>query len=455
MLQRVSTHSHRTMPTNHTRWLALLSGVALLNMNAPLAAQDSGPLLDLLVRKGIVSPQEAEDVRAELAGDFATNTPAGKLNLSSALTEFKIGGDVRVRYENRSGETATGDEQQRDRFRYRFRAGFTGRVMQDWGYGFRLETGSGNRSSNVTLGTDAGPWSKNDDGVYIGQIYASWNPSSNFSLIAGRMPNPLIGTSMMWDGDLNPEGLAEHVRLRRDDLELFGTFGQFVYSGANTQNPFNNPVNVKDLYLFAWQGGVRYSLPGGRRLQVAPTLYHYVGTDQARNPQAFRGAFSPTNPTAVNNLFILDVPVEYTWMINDRPVRAFGDFAINFDAEQRAAKWGRPDLDGENLAWHVGFQYGKAANPGEWDARVFYQSVGTFALDPNLVDSDLFDSRTNMEGFAASFNYALGTATQLTITAATGDRKNNTIVAAGSGDIGSNNTLENYWLLQTDLNLKF
>ena len=82
-------------------------------------------------------------------------------------------------------------------------------------------------------------------------------------------------------------------------------------------------------------------------------------------------------------------------------------------------------------------------------------AVGAFALDTNLVDSDLFDSRTNMEGFILGANYALGPATQLSLTYANGERKNNTVIAPGSGDIGANNALADYWLLQVDLNVKF
>ena len=80
-------------------------------------AQDSGPLIDILVRKGLLNDQEAEELRAELVKDFAANTAAGKLNLSSSLTEFRIAGDLRVRYEGRGGELPNGDDLARDRFR--------------------------------------------------------------------------------------------------------------------------------------------------------------------------------------------------------------------------------------------------------------------------------------------------------------------------------------------------
>ena len=150
-----------------------------------------------------------------------------------------------------------------------------------------------------------------------------------------------------------------------------------------------------------------------------------------------------------------NVPVEYSWKVKDVPVRAYADIALNLDAEERARKYGRPDLDGEDMAYSFGVQYGKAANKGEWDVRVGYQSVEAFSLDANLVDSDIFDSRTNMEGFVVSGNYALGAATMLSLTVANADRVTSSLNAPGAGDVGSNNGLKDFWLFQADLNLKF
>src|SRR5947209_20375917 len=68
-------------------------------------AQDAGALLDLLVRKKIITDQEAEEVRAELTKESAT-TSAGKLKLSVPITELELYGDARLRYEYRGGRTA-------------------------------------------------------------------------------------------------------------------------------------------------------------------------------------------------------------------------------------------------------------------------------------------------------------------------------------------------------------
>ena len=434
-------------------WLALLGG--LLIGACPASAQDSGPLIELLVKKKIITRQEAEDLRAELVRDFASNTSAGKLNLAANDTEFRLYGDARARFESRTGELPSGDHQERERFRYRLRGGLVARVLNDWVAGIRLETSTGNRSSNVTMGDDAGPFAKTSDAINVGQIYAQWNPRPELSFTVGRMPNPLVTTAMTWDADINPEGLAESFRRRVDKNEYSFTAAQFLYSAASTQNTFGTATNVEDLYMFAWQGGYKFYREGATNFfQVNPTLFHYL-QNNSRNPAAFRGTFSATNGAAVNNLTVLDVPVEYDWLCRGVPARAFADLAVNIDGKDRARKWGRPDLDDQKFAYQIGFQYGRAVNPREWDLKLYYQSVGAFALDPNLVDSDIFDSRTNMQGLILSGNYALGASTLFTFTLGQAERKEDSIIVPGSGDIGANNALDKYWILQLDLNLRY
>jgi len=449
------------MAITRTKCFSLLAS-ALLGLTSAAFAQDSGPLLDLLVKKGVINDQEAENLRAELVKDFAANTSAGKLNLASTLTELRLSGDVRARFESRTGELPSGDHQERDRFRYRFRTSLTGKLVNDWSFGVRLETASGSRSSNVTMGDDSAantsPFHKASDGLYVGQVYLTYTPSPLFNVTVGRMPNPLNTTLMVWDGDINPEGLAEQFKYRDGNNEFSATLGQFLYSAGNTQNAFGatsatNPS--KDMGLLAWQGGYKLYLEGATKyFLVTPTLYTYVRSSQ--NAAAFRDNFSATaNQTAVNNLTVVEIPAEFDWLLGGVPARAYADVAINLDGKARAKKFGNPELDNQNKAYTVGFQYGKAVNKGEWDARIFYQSVQAFALDPNLVDSDIFDSRTNMQGIVVGGDYALGGATMLTVTASQAKRVNNTIIAPGAGDIGSNNALDKYWLLQADVVVKF
>src|SRR3954466_15716482 len=70
-------------------------------------AQDAGALLDLLVKKKLITDQEAEEVRGELTREAAA-TAAGKWKMSAPINEIELYGDMRVRYEQRQGTTPGG-----------------------------------------------------------------------------------------------------------------------------------------------------------------------------------------------------------------------------------------------------------------------------------------------------------------------------------------------------------
>src|ERR1700687_4428249 len=112
-----------------------------------IRAQDAGALLDLLVRKRLITDQEAEEVRAELTKESAS-TSGGKWKLSTPITELELYGDARFRYEIRNGETESNDTLQKNRTRYRLRLGLRGTLADDWFFGVRLETNTNPRSSN-------------------------------------------------------------------------------------------------------------------------------------------------------------------------------------------------------------------------------------------------------------------------------------------------------------------
>src|SRR5438270_5495622 len=146
--------------------LCLTLAITTAFVLAPLAAhaQDAGALLDLLVKKKIITDQEAEEVRADLTKE-TSSTAAGKMKLSTPITELEIYGDARVRYEYRGGQTAGNapvaspgagvagahDWQERERERYRLRLGLRGTLVDDWFFGIRMETSTNPRSTNVTF----------------------------------------------------------------------------------------------------------------------------------------------------------------------------------------------------------------------------------------------------------------------------------------------------------------
>ena len=90
------------MLRNYFVLIAVAAGLALGSITA--RAQDAGALLDLLVKKKIITDQEAEEVRGELTKEVAA-TSAGKWKISAPITEVELYGDMRMRYEARQGTT--------------------------------------------------------------------------------------------------------------------------------------------------------------------------------------------------------------------------------------------------------------------------------------------------------------------------------------------------------------
>ncbi|MDQ3314666.1 MAG: putative porin, partial [Verrucomicrobiota bacterium] len=336
-------------------------------------AQDNGALLDLLVRKKIITDQEAEEIRGELTKEFS-GTPAGKLKLSTPVTELELYGDARVRYEIRNGNsgppstlvTNPNDAQQRNRARYRLRLGLRGTLLDDWFFGLRLETSTSPRSTNVTFGDDSGPFGKTSDGAFVGQAYLGYKGIRDVTLTVGRMPNPFITSSMVWDGDINPEGLAEQYKHtfnlsygggtaaasaesyskdgkggaasaitsepHKMSIDVFANFGQFVYDDVNPENPIgprSNGVPNTDAYMLGWQVGAKFNFTKDMYLRIAPTLYNYTGNGDSFNklysgdPDVLdeEGERIALNQTGVESLFVFNMQTEFGFKIGELPAR--------------------------------------------------------------------------------------------------------------------------------------
>jgi Putative porin len=474
-------------------------------------AQDAGALLDLLVRKKVINDQEAEEVRAELSKE-AASTAAGKWKLSTPINEIELYGDLRMRYEYRAGrlpdefkfgQDNQNDWQERKRQRYRLRLGLRGTVMDDWFFGIRMETNSNPRSANITFGDDSqvnGPFSKDNDSVRVGQVYIGYKGFPDITLTAGKMPNPFVTTPMVWDEDINPEGLAEQWKHTftfnigggggeavqsygkegyskegkgivaapagepfKLKLDLFANFAQFVYDDENPENPIgpdpttdaNGPtqkIPTSDAYMLGWQVGARLTFPHDIYIQLAPTIYNYTGNGDSFNIH-FQGD-PGGNQTGINSLLVFDMPAEIGWKLWELPMRIFGDFAVNFDADDRAEAAGHAGSGGQRYAYLIGLGVGQLKAKHDWEVRVWWQHTEQFSLDPNLVDSDIFDSRVNMQGIAVKAGYMLADAVSFNLTYAHGQRTNGNLGTGGIGDIGIN-PVDLYNIFQADLNLKF
>jgi hypothetical protein len=490
------------------KFVFVVTAVSLLLSAAAARAQDSGALLDLLVKKGLITDQEAEDVRADLVKESAS-TSAGKLKLSTPVTELEIYGDARVRYEVRTAKTgepntldSSSDSTQRNRARYRLRIGLRGTLVDDWFFGLRLETSTNPRSTNVTFGDDSsvnGPFSKDSDRISVGQAYFGYKGLRDFTFTVGRMANPFITTTMTWDPDINPEGVAEqwkhtfNISLgthssagaasyskdgkstvtatetsepRTMSIDVFANFAQFVYDDTNPENPVGpapNGVPEKDAYLLGWQIGAKVNFTKTVYLQLAPTVYNYTGNGDTFNKHFSgdpdflddEGVRTSRNQTGINSLLVFDMPGEFGWTWHEIPMRVFGDFAVNLDGDDRAVAAGHPDKGDNRYAYQIGLGIGKVKVKHDWEASVAWQHVDQYAVDPNLVDSDLYDSRVNIEGIAIRLGYGVTDAITANLTYGYGWQIDHDLGTGGVGDAFSLNPLRDYQIFQADLSVKF
>ena len=79
-----------------SKWLALLAG-AFIAAAAPAFAQDSGPLIDLLVKKGLLNDQEAEELRADLTRDASAGI-ISTISGGKSTVGLSIAGRLQVQY---------------------------------------------------------------------------------------------------------------------------------------------------------------------------------------------------------------------------------------------------------------------------------------------------------------------------------------------------------------------
>ena len=335
------------------------------------------PLLDLMIEKGMVTQEEARKVRIEadaLRTNAAAITSESKWKINKAIKSVEIYGDMRVRYENRQVSAPDDSRIELNRERAALRVGLRGDIVDDFYYGFRLDTSSNPRSPWVTFGTSSsgvpyyGPFGKSTDGLDIGQVYIGWHPTSWLDVTVGKMDNPLYTTAMVWDSDLTPEGAAERFRRVVGRADFFATFGQFLYQDANPTHTAPGLFNLgfensSPAFLLAWQGGVTYHLTDKLSMKIAPVLYNYVGEGVNGNAPGsaltpdFSGTFVgqgstntltgngqgwsgynqgyydgfTANQTGINDLLVLEVPWEFNLKLDKVNLRLFGDYAQNLE----------------------------------------------------------------------------------------------------------------------------
>lgn len=257
----------------------------------------------------VVREQIVQQVRTELAGQAQTEGWAKPGETPEWTRRISLYGDVRVRGEGRFynkenypdfpdwGAINAGEgfqvndgapgyvnppyvnaNEDRKRFRLRARLGIRAQIA-DWiTADVRLATGADNGpvSANQTLGADG-------TGKYhfwLDRASIRLKPVVGVNVDLGRFANPFFTSDLIFDNDINFDGVAISGSGRlSDQLSLFGTAGAFPV--FNTDLNFGSrdagPFKSTDKYLFAAQAGLEFRPAQNIRAKLAGGYFYYDG----------------------------------------------------------------------------------------------------------------------------------------------------------------------------------
>ena len=189
---------------------------------------------------------------------------------------------------------------------------------------------------------------------------------------------------MVWDSDLNPEGLAEKFHYTVGAADFSATFGQFLYADQNPSlataglDGLNGQSIGNDIYLITYSGGMLYHITTNLTAKIGATVYTYYGaqkstsaggvspyfgdvyvgegayTGSSQNPyngssgygtgNGYAGNESlgyPNNQNGINNLLVMEFPFELNYRVTKNlDSRLYCDVAYNFQGRQRAQSGG-------------------------------------------------------------------------------------------------------------------
>jgi hypothetical protein len=455
------------MAKNSLKWLALLGGLAVGSASVAVA-QDSGPLIDTLVKKGILTDQEGEDLRVELLKDFG-NTSPGKLEISSAVTKLKISGDARVRYQfdnEQSNPAGAAGDRDRNRYRYRVRLGFLADLGPKWSAGLRLETAGSATSTNADLGDGTDNFSKNSggtDAAYFGQAYLNYKDTDilaadSVDVRLGKLPHKFFnpGVNGFWiDSDINFEGAAQELvysDIGLKDSTLSVRAGQFVVNNNAGNSAATTNTSVDPSLLLMTQ--VEYAT---KKWKVAPTLVAFAAPS-SHDIAANTAALQASDQNVYTDLATILVPFEYTMKLGEKPLAFYATYGYNLQGEDRAHRLAqavtpaqRALVDDDAQIYNLGVRYGDTKNAGDYQLVGEYRHVGNGSYSSLLLDSDFNGGLLNGEGFILSGSYGLTNAVTATVTYFNSfNIENNRATGAARG-----NGFGEAQVLQIDLSAKF
>jgi hypothetical protein len=308
--------------------------------------------------------------------------------------------------------------------RARARLGVEVQVADEWKAAIRASTGNLRDpvSTNQTLGNTAARYQFGVEQAYLRWEHRGSRAYPWLMIQGGRTPNPWLSTDLVWDGDLNFEGLSLTYRqgLSSSDpahRQLFLTLGGFPLQEVE--------LSSKDKWLLGAQLGADWTFDGGMRVRLAGALYDYrniVGVQNAPDSILFdftapqflqRGntLFDIRNDTDPStNLFALAADYRDIDILAAIDVPLAGELRLGFTADyvknigydenEVFARTGlhiAPRTQGYQAELSIG--HGSVLRARDWRAFLGYRYLERDAVLDAFTDSDFHGGGTDAKGF--------------------------------------------------------
>lgn len=366
----------------------------------------------------------------------------------------------------------------RNRLRTRMRLGMKAKVTQGVEAGTRLVTGATSNpvSTNETLGDYGKSFDVAMDRAYL--KYQSFD--EGLMLVGGRFENPFFRSDLIWDGDLQFDGIAAtYYWLRSSSWEdderqwdPFITFGVFPIDEYE--------LSDKDKWLLGLQAGLTYTDWSQNQLRFGVGYYHYENMVGVRNrvgdetynytaPDSFQkgnSVFNILNPATPDpnaalyalayDFHIVDVLLEYDIAaFSPHHVILTAEYLKNIGADDDEAEALRgaevPETRHDGMLVKATFGWPVVAKPGDWQVAIGYRALRADAVIDAFADSDFHLGGTDGQGYVFEASYGLMYETWMTVKWMSSDSID---LATPSAD-GSAKVDLGVDILQIDINARF
>jgi hypothetical protein len=363
----------------------------------------------------------------------------GEFRLRNQDDRFPLGNVLPSQY-NPSGLTLISNTtNNHDYTRILARLGMKAQVSEDTIVVFRIGTGNTNSvsSGNQTMGNQYSNY-----GMELNRAYVQSNPYNWLELTGGKMPNPWLSTDLVWDANINVEGVTAKFKPQlSEQWYSFLTLGAYPYQDIQSSDIVL--ANSKSLYAaqigVAWrsvdsslaQFGVAYydfQNVEGMPEAVGSQFYSQTAAQYMQKGNTLMYVYSdPTTNTYLYGLASkfkeLDVTAKLDWAAFDTThIMLTGDYVRNlgYDQNQIIQRTGlntdyipAARINGREVMLSVGVP--KIQRAGEWQANLAYKYVEADAVLDALTDQDFHLGGTNAKGYVIGGSYGLDKNTWLTL----------------------------------------